>query len=423
MKAVSIDEAKQGNKKHYNWLDTLARQTVLSLFENISVGHLVLTENGESRTFGQPRDQAEIVAHIVVNQPWAYRRVLLAGSVGSGEAYMLRGWTSPDPLQVVRLMVRNQAMMNAMNRRWSQLKGLLCWLFHKINRNSLDGARNNISAHYDLSNEFFSLFLDPMRMYSAAVFDGPDCTLEQASINKLDQVCRSLNLCPDDHLLEIGTGWGGLAIYAAKHYGCKVTTTTISSRQYDYAKAWIEREGLSDRITLLQQDYRDLTGRYDKLVSIEMVEAVGHQYYSRFFEKCSDLLKPNGLMVMQAITIADQSYHAAKKSVDYIQRYIFPGGALPSLEIIGHHLRKDTNMQMVALTDITKDYAKTLAEWRKRFWANIDQVRQQGFDDVFERMWDYYLVYCEGGFQERVISTVQLLFAKPDARDFPRVIN
>merc|ERR1711916_318254 len=237
-----------------------------------------------------------------------------------------------------------------------------------------------------------------MRMYSAAVFDGPDCTLEQASINKLDQVCRSLNLCPDDHLFEIGTGWGGLAIYAAKHYGCKVTTTTISSRQYDYAKAWIEREGLSDRITLLQQDYRDLTGRYDKLVSIEMVEAFGHQYYSRFFEKCSDLLKPNGLMVMQAITIADQSYHAAKKSVDYIQRYIFPGGALPSLEIIGHHLRKDTNMQMVALTDITKDYAKTLAEWRKRFWANIDQVRQQGFDDVFERMWDYYLVYCEGGF-------------------------
>ncbi len=422
MKAISIDDAKPNSRQHRRWLDNLAKDLVLDLFKQLTVGRLVISEAGETYSFGQTAQGTDINAHIVVHQPWAYREVLFNGSVGSGEAYMQRGWSSPDLLQVIRLFVRNQSTLKKMDKRLTKLKGVFCWAFHKMNSNTLSGSRNNIAAHYDLSNEFFGLFLDPWRMYSAAVFDSPEVTLEQASVKKLDQVCRALKLTEQDHLLEIGTGWGGLAIYAAKYYGCRVTTTTISEQQYQYAKQWVKCEGLEEKITLLKQDYRGLEGEFDKLVSIEMIEAVGHQFYSTFFQKCTQLLRPDGLMLLQSITIADQNYHSAKKSVDFIQRYIFPGGALPSVEILAHNVRKNTDMQIVALTDISADYAKTLAVWRDRFWASIDQVRNMGFDDIFERMWEFYLAYCEGGFQERAIGTVQILMAKPDARDLPHFI-
>lgn len=423
MKAISIDDAKLNSRPQRRWLDKLAKDLVLDLFNNISVGRLVVSEGSQHYTFGQSSADAEIDARIVVHQPWAYRQVLFNGSVGSGEAYMQRGWSSPDLLQVVRIFVRNKEALREMDKRWTKLKGLFCLVFHKMNSNTLAGSKNNISAHYDLSNDFFGLFLDPWRMYSAAVFNNEQATLEQASVAKLDQVCRALSLTPEDHLLEIGTGWGGMAIYAAKHFGCRVTTTTISTQQYEYARDWVEREHLTDRVQVLQHDYRVLEGQYDKLVSIEMIEAVGHRYYGAFFRKCTELLKPSGVMLLQSITMADQKYYSAKKSVDFIQRYIFPGGALPSVEILAKHVRKDSDMQIVSLTDITQDYAHTLAIWRQRFWSKIDQVRAMGFDDVFERMWDFYLAYCQGGFQERSIGTVQILLAKPDARNLPHFIG
>jgi cyclopropane-fatty-acyl-phospholipid synthase len=253
-------------------------------------------------------------------------------------------------------------------------------------------------------------------MYSSAVYPRAEADLEEAAEHKLDLLCRQLELSADDHLLEIGTGWGGLAVHAAKLYGCRVTTTTISREQYERACQRVRDEGLEDRVTLLLKDYRELEGQYDKLVSVEMIEAVGHQFYSNYFEKCSSLLKPKGLMAIQAITMVDQRYEQARDSVDFIKRYIFPGGCLPSVEVISKHLREDTDMQMVHLRDITEHYADTLRDWRVRFFDRIEDVRRMGFDETFIRMWEFYLCYCEGGFRERVIGTVQLTFAKPGYR-------
>jgi cyclopropane-fatty-acyl-phospholipid synthase len=307
--------------------------------------------------------------------------------------------------------------MESMESKQHWYTKLALKIAHAMNRNTHEGSKRNISAHYDLGNDFFRLFLDPTMMYSAAVFERSENTLEKAAVDKLDELCRHLELKPSDHLLEIGTGWGGMAIHAATHYGCRVTTTTISQEQYDYAKARVAELGLQDRITLLCEDYRALTGQYDKLVSVEMIEAVGHDFYSSYFQCCSKLLKDSGKMVIQAITITDDRYEQARKSVDYIKRYIFPGGCLPSLEIIARHLARDTNMQMVHLRDITADYALTLAHWRKRFMERLDEVRDMGFDDRFIRMWEFYLCYCEGGFRERIIGTAQLAFAKPGYRN------
>ncbi|GAB2197717.1 class I SAM-dependent methyltransferase [Sessilibacter sp. MAH4] len=418
MRAISIDETRVVNKKDILFLDNLARSTIFKIFKRIRVGHLILTEGDRTYTFGQPRQDAEIVAKISVNHGWAYRQALFRGSVGSGEAYMLEGWSSPDPLNVVRLMVRNQHMREAMDHRWGFLNALISRISKFLSRNNIHGSKANISAHYDLSNEFFQLFLDDHMMYSSAVFNDHQSSLEDASVTKMQSVCDALKLTEQDHLLEIGTGWGGMAIYAAKTSGCRVTTTTISQEQYAYARARVEREGLSDRVTVLCQDYRTLEGQYDKIVSIEMIEAVGHKYYPTYFSNCSSLLKENGLMFIQAITIADQRYDKARKSTDFIQQYIFPGGVLPSIEIIAKNIRAHTNMQMVSLTDITGDYVLTLDNWRQRFQKNIHKVRELGFDPMFERMWEYYLFYCQGGFQERVISTVQLVLAKPLAKNF-----
>jgi cyclopropane-fatty-acyl-phospholipid synthase len=248
------------------------------------------------------------------------------------------------------------------------------------------------------------------------VFEREDMTLEEASVAKLDELCRQLELQPEDHLLEIGTGWGGMAIHAARHYGCRVTTTTISREQFEYACRRVEEEGLADRVTVLCEDYRNLQGSYDKLVSIEMIEAVGHQYYGDYFRTCSGLLRDNGKMVIQAITVPDQRYREARDAVDFIKHYIFPGGCLPSNAVIADHVARDTDMQVVHLRDITLDYAETLAHWRERFLGALDSIREQGFSDDFIRMWEYYLCYCEGGFRERIIGTVQMAFAKPGYR-------
>jgi cyclopropane-fatty-acyl-phospholipid synthase len=288
-----------------------------------------------------------------------------------------------------------------------------------LNRNSMEGSRKNISAHYDLGNDFFELFLDPTMMYSCGIFENSETTMGQASRAKLKRICDKLNLKPGDRVVEIGTGWGGFAIYAAKHYGCHVTTTTISQKQYEWAKRRIQEENLEDRITLLFEDYRKLEGQYDKLVSIEMIEAVGHRYYDTYFKKCSDLLKPDGIMLIQAITIADQRYEQAKHSVDFIQRYIFPGSCIPSNTAILNSTTRASDLRLFHLEDFGPHYATTLRLWKEQLFRNRDQVRERGYPDSLLRMWDFYLCYCEGGFFERAISDVHYIFSKPLNRHKP----
>jgi len=394
----------------------LARKLMLGVLAKIRTGSLTLRDGDETLHFGQSDRPGEPQAEIVVHNREAYRKVLTGGTIASGEAYIEGDWSSPDPTEVTRLFSANLAALETLQAKqhWYLRAGLA--VAHAMNRNTHEGSRRNIAAHYDLGNDFFGLFLDPTRMYSAAVFDNPADALETAAVAKLDEICRQLELKPADHLVEIGTGWGGMAIHAATRYGCRVTTTTISREQYEHARAEVARRGLEDRVTVLCEDYRELTGKYDKLVSIEMIEAVGHDFYRSYFQCCSQLLKADGKMVIQAITIPDQRYDRARRSVDYIKRYIFPGGCLPSLGVIARHIAEDTDMQLVHLRDITRDYARTLAHWRERFLANLDSVREQGFDERFIRMWEFYLCYCEGGFRERIIGTAQIAFAKPGYR-------
>ena len=394
----------------------LAKRAMYRLLTNLRIGSLTVHEGNDTRTFGDLAREGEPHAEVHVHNADVYRKVLAGGALGSGESYMEGDWSSPELTQVIRLFTANLSVLSSMDQKKSWLRKLGLAVAHALNSNTLRGSKRNISAHYDLGNEFFELFLDSSMMYSSAVFPRRDASLEEAATHKLDLLCRQLELTENDHLLEIGTGWGGLAVHAAKHYGCRVTTTTISREQYEKACERVAAEGLEDRVTLLMKDYRELEGQYDKLVSVEMIEAVGHQFYKDYFAKCSSLLKADGLMAIQAITMVDQRYEQARDSVDFIKRYIFPGGCLPSLEVIGQHLRRDTDMQMVHLKDITDHYADTLAAWRERFFDRIDDVRRQGFDETFVRMWDFYLCYCEGGFRERVIGTVQLTFAKPGYR-------
>ncbi len=418
---TSTREEQQNVATNPGW----AKRMVFRFLDGLPEGRLTIEDAQGVYHFGTADDHSKLSARIQVRHPRAYRQLLLGGSVGAGEAYMEQDWSTPCLVSVVRLMARNIDWLNRMETRWPWLQRWLNRVLHKFNANSLSGSRRNIAAHYDLGNDFFELFLDPQLMYSSAVFSQPQPSenvageLEQASIYKLDLICRKLQLSPSDHLLEIGTGWGGMAIHAAKHYGCQVTTTTISRQQYDYARAAVEREGLQDKVTLLFEDYRNLQGQFDKLVSIEMIEAVGHEYYDTYFKRCSSLLKEDGLMLIQAITIPDQRYDFARDSVDFIQKYIFPGGGLPSVNVIASGIRRCTNMMMVDLQDIGLDYAETLKQWRTRFHQRLEEVKGQGFDEVFCRMWDYYLAYCEGGFRERAISTVQVVFAKPACRQIP----
>lgn len=394
----------------------LARHFLLRVLSRIRIGSLTLHDGEDTHHFGRAGIEGEPQAEIVVHNRAAFGKVLTGGTIASGEAYIDGDWSSPDLTEVTRLFSANMQAMESMQASQHWYTRLALRIAHAMNRNTHEGSKRNIAAHYDLGNDFFRLFLDPTMMYSSAVFNGPEMSLEEAAVAKLDEICRQLELGPEDHLLEIGTGWGGMAIHAATQYGCRVTTTTISREQYEYATRQVQELGLEDRVTLLCQDYRALSGQYDKLVSIEMIEAVGHDFYSSYFQCCSKLLKPEGKMVIQAITMTDQRYERARRSVDYIKRYIFPGGCLPSLSVIARHLADDTDMQMVHLRDITQDYAQTLNLWRQRFLDQLDAVRAMGFDDRFIRMWEFYLSYCEGGFRERIIGTMQLAFAKPAYR-------
>ncbi len=316
-------------------------------------------------------------------------------------------------------MIRNRAVMEAMDSGLARLASPVRKLLHYLNRNTKDGSARNIAAHYDLGNDFFELILDRTLMYSCAIFERPDATLDEAALAKVERICRKLELRPTDHLVEIGTGWGGFAIHAAKNYGCRVTTTTISLAQHGYAVKRIAAEGLQERITVLLKDYRDLEGQFDKAVSIEMIEAVGHHFVDSYFRKCSGLLKPDGMMLLQAITIADQNYKSALRNVDFIKKYIFPGSFIPSVTALCDSITRASDLRLFHLEDLTPNYAETLKHWRLRLFQHLDRVRSLGYPEEFIRMWEFYLCYCEGGFRERYIGDVQMLLTKPASRRAP----
>ncbi len=419
MKAILTSKQNEFSRdRPVGVLDRLAKHAVLTRLRGISYGSLVMNDQGESHEFGS-MGRDGLHATIAVKHPSFYRQVAFGGTVGAGEAYMARHFECSNLTTVVQLLLRNRHVLDGMDDRVTRITAPLHKVFHWLNRNTRGGSRRNITAHYDLGNELFALCLDETMMYSSALFPRPDADLHEASVAKLDRICRKLDLQPEDHVLEIGTGWGGFAIHAAGHYGCRVTTTTISRQQFEFAKQKINDIGLTDRVTVLLQDYRDLTGTYDKLVSIEMVEAIGHQYLDTYFEKCSGLLKPDGMMLLQAITIADQRYEAAKRSVDFIQRYIFPGSFIPSVSVMTQAAARSTDMRLFHLEDIGPHYATTLRHWRERFRRNLTRVRELGYSETFIRMWEFYLCYCEGGFLERAIGDAQLLLTKPDCRREP----
>jgi len=414
MKSNTIALTRQANPaSSYRWVDQFAKKIFLSKFSELTEGTITVREGHSEHTFGRNDNQFPLHATIIVHEASFYSDVIFGGTVGSGEAYMARSWDCNELTDLVRIIIRNEHVLNSLEGGFGKLMQPLNKAFHFLHRNSLRGSRKNIEAHYDLGNDMFELFLDPTMMYSSGVFENQDDSMEQASTAKLDRICQKLQLDEKDHVLEIGTGWGGFAVYAAKNYGCHVTTTTISQQQYEYAEKRIKHEGLQDRITLLCEDYRSLTGKFDKLVSIEMIEAVGHEYHKTYFQHCSDLLKPEGMMLLQSITIADQRYQAAKHEVDFIQRYIFPGGCLPSVNQIASNVSEHTDMRIYHLDDIGPHYATTLARWRQRFISNIEGIQKLGYSETFTRMWNFYLCYCEGGFIERSIGTVQVLMTKP----------
>jgi cyclopropane-fatty-acyl-phospholipid synthase len=384
------------------------RLTASALLQQIRVGSLTVVEGERRRTYGS----GPPAALIQVNAP-DFWPMLLRGSRGLAEAYATGVWDSPDLVAVIRVAARNAGVIDRVRTVATPLWAPRQRIRAALNRSTRQRSRRDIAFHYDLGNELFSRMLDPSMMYSCALFEHDGMTLEEASTAKLERVCERLELGPEDHVLEIGTGWGGFAVHAARTRGCRVTTTTISQEQHDYAAERVRRAGLQDRVEVIMRDYRDLTGQYDKLVSIEMIEAVGWQHIGTFFAKCSELLHGHGAMLLQAIVIDDRAFEVEKASKSFIKTYIFPGGALPSLEVISRNVARRTDLQTVGLEDITDSYVETLRRWRQNFLTYAGELAELGYDERFQRMWTLYLAYCEGGFAERRICDVQMLLAKP----------
>ena len=389
------------------------KKIFLKMLQGLTGGYLELLSAGRTYQFGDPA--SPLRARLLVHDERFFSRAILGGDMGMGEAYMDGDWSSPDLVSLVRLAVRNLNRLETKNGLFSALSRIFDTVRHKLKSNTISGSRKNIQAHYDLSNEFFRLFLDPSMMYSCAWYETPADSLETAQFQKLDRICRKLELAPGDRVLEIGTGWGAFALHAARHYGCRVTTTTISREQHDFARQKFCSDPAGDRITLLFEDYRKLRGRFDKIVTIEMFEAVGFEFYDEFFGACDRLLHPHGSMLIQTITINDQKFPAYRRRSDWIQKHIFPGSELASLSGVLASLARATSLNLFHAEDMGIHYAHTLAAWRQRFHDQESAVRALGFDDRFLRMWDYYFAYCGGAFLERHISDVQLVFTKSAA--------
>lgn len=395
-------------------LERFLRDRLLAQLAPLRGGCLHLRDAAGDVLLGEPSAQLRVT--LWVDDPAFYRAVAAQGSVGAGESYIRGDWRCSDLVALVQLLVRNRDLLDGMEGGLARIGGWLLQGWNHLRRNTREGSRRNIAAHYDLGNPFFSLFLSPDLMYSSALYASPEDTLETASQRKLARICAQLQLTASDHVVEIGTGWGGFALYAAGQIGCRVTTTTISVEQYTLAKARVEAAGLQDKVTLLLKDYRDLEGQYDKLVSIEMIEAIGAQYLETYFATLTRLLKPDGLALLQAITIEDQRYQQARRSVDYIKRFVFPGSFIPSINAIMAAKTRSSDLQLIDQHDFGPSYALTLRAWRQRFLAQLPAVRAQGFDERFIRLWEFYLAYCEGGFLERSIGVSHLLMARPDFR-------
>ncbi len=395
------------------WLDRRCRSAVLARFDALEGGCLRVRDPDGEWVVGQP---GELDAGLEVHGAGFWRMLATGGSVGAGEAYVAGLWDAADLVGVIRLLAANRRAMDQMERGSARFYGWVLRAAHRLARNTPGGSRRNIAAHYDLGNNFFEAWLDSRMQYSSALFTDSAQTLEAGQEAKLARIADRLQLDPDDHLLEIGSGWGGLAIYMAERIGCRVTTTTISEQQYRHACDAVRRAGLDERVTVLQRDYRDLDGRFDKVVSVEMIEAVGAEYLDRYLATVRDRLKPDGLALIQAITIEDHRYDSALGSVDFIKRYIFPGSFIPSVSAIAASMARSTDLGLIELFDFGDSYARTLRLWRERFEAAWSEIRAGGFDESFRRRWRFYLAYCEGGFLERAISDVHLLLAGPGFR-------
>ncbi len=398
--------------KNANWLDKRCRSLVHAVLDKITYGQLQIEEASANYFFPQPANDAVIKGKLIIHDISVYRDLVKGGSIGAAEAFIDGKWSSPDLTNVIRIFAKAQQETDSLEKNKSWMNKIKGAVNHWQNRNTQSGSKRNILAHYDLGNELYTQFLDPSMMYSSAIYPDAKATLDEAQQHKLKTIWEKLALGENDHLLEIGTGWGGLAIYAAQNYGCNVTTTTISDAQFDYAKNKIDELNLGDKITLLKEDYRNLTGSFDKVVSIEMIEAVGYEYLPSFFQQCNDRLKEGGKLLIQSITIADQRFDYYRKNVDFIQRYIFPGGFLPSINILSQHITSHSSLVMESLDDIGLDYAKTLADWRTNFLLSWPHLSTLGYDNTFKRLWLYYFAYCEGAFLERSTSTVHLVARK-----------
>ncbi|WP_394243315.1 class I SAM-dependent methyltransferase [Vibrio astriarenae] len=394
-------------------VDRSARQWLMGKLETLPVGRLTIVERYFEQEQVTTLGNGALQATVIVNDGRFFSRMLKGGSIAAGEAYMDGWWDSPDLTSVMELMARNMTTLDSMERKSGLLTQVAYKLGHWLNRNTLTQSRKNIHAHYDLGNDLYELFLDTNMLYSSALYLNTVDSLEVAQINKMERLCQQLQLKNTDRVLEIGTGWGAMAIYMTQTYGCHVTTTTISEEQFEYANQQVERLGLQSKITLLKQDYRMLEGEFDKVVSIEMIEAVGKQFLSSYIEKCQSLLVKGGRFAVQAITIADQRYDSYSQNVDFIQKYIFPGGFLPSVSKLAETATKCSDFVIRDVFDIGLDYAKTLNQWHERFNEQEPSVKALGYDERFIRMWRYYLCYCEGGFKAKSISTVQMTFERP----------
>lgn len=394
----------------------MARSLIKSRLSELAGGSLVVEDPWGRWEVGDRTGEPVVLE---ITNPGAYLTILTGGSLGAARAYMDGDWSASDLTGVLRLFIRNMSVVDGVETGLARLANGIARLHHSLRANTRAGSRKNIHEHYDLGNDLFELFLDDTMTYSAGIFEHESSTLHEASVTKLDRICRKLELHADDHLLEIGSGWGSFAMHAARHYGCRVTTTTISREQFDLASRRIAEAGLDDRVEILLEDYRNLSGRYDKLVSIEMVEAVGHEFLPVYFEKCADLLVDEGAMLLQAITMPDQRYDQYLRSSDFIRRYIFPGSCVPSLGALVNAMGAKSDLKPVHVEDIGPHYATTLRMWRERFNERLDDVRRLGYPERFVRMWNFYLCYCEAGFEERYLGDLQLLLQKPGCRRRP----
>ena len=416
-RAIAPSLVEHPDLRRAGFVARYVRAAVLRLLRGLRDCSLTIVEDGDRLEFGDA--DAALRAVITVRDPGLWTAVALRGTVGAGEAYIDHLWTADDLVAVIRIFVANRDVMNAMEGGLASLARPFLRLFARRRDNTREGSRSNIAAHYDLGNEFFRLFLDETLMYSCAVFEGPDATLADASAAKNDRICRRLGLGPADHVVEIGTGWGGFALHAASRYGCRVTTTTISREQHDLATRRIADAGLAGHVRVEFSDYRDLRGEYDALVSIEMVEAVGANHLDAWTRTCGRLLRPDGRAMVQSIVIREEMYEQALRNVDFIQRHVFPGSFIPSTAALASSFARTGDLRLVHLEDIGPHYARTLREWRARFLQQADRVRGLGYPEEFLRLWEFYLAYCEGGFEERVLGDVQMLLLKPRRSEPP----